>query len=171
MIHSMTGEEHTVSFAGESAPFDTGPAMRIVEDMSPVTASDIIPLLQRIQEEYDYLPRDVVLAVAERAGLPASRVFGVATFYEQFHLSPRGRHLIRCCRGTACHVRGGANIIQALEREIDVKEGGTTEDQRFTFATVACLGTCFLAPVIMVDDDYYGKVSPVKIKKILDRYE
>jgi len=171
MIHSMTGEEHAVSIAGESAPLDTDPAMRIVEEMSPVTSGDIIPLLQRIQEEYGYLPRDIVLAVAERTGLPASRIFGVATFYEQFHLSPRGRHLIRCCRGTACHVRGGKNIIEALEREMNVKEGGTTEDLRFTFETVACLGTCFLAPVIMVDDDYYGKVSPGKIKKILDRYK
>jgi NADH:ubiquinone oxidoreductase subunit E len=143
----------------------------IVEQMKPITSSDIIPLLQKLQDAYGYLPREVVLDVCERTGLPASRVFGVATFYEQFHLEPRGRHLIRCCRGTACHVRGGKNIILALERELGVKEGGTTKDMRFTFETVACLGTCFLAPVIMVDDDYFGKVSPGKIKKILGQYK
>jgi len=109
--------------------------------------------------------------VCERTGLPASRVYGVATFYEQFHLEPRGRHLIRCCRGTACHVKGSKNIAGAIERALGVSEGGTTEDRRFTFETVACLGTCFLAPVIMVDADYYGTVAPGKVKRILDRYE
>jgi NADH:ubiquinone oxidoreductase subunit E len=143
---------------------DNGPALRIVDEMSPVTDRAIIPLLQRLQDEYGYVPREVVLDVCERTGLPASRVYGVATFYEQFHLEPRGRHL-------ACHVKGGKNIAGAIERALGVSEGGTTEDRRFTFETVACLGTCFLAPVIMVDDDYYGTVAPGKVKRILDRYE
>jgi len=150
---------------------DPGPALRIVEEMQPVTSNDLIPLLQKLQDAYGYLPREIVLDVCERTGLPASRVFGVVTFYEQFHLEPRGRHLVRCCRGTACHVRGGKRIIETLERELGVTEGGTTADGRFTFGTVACLGTCFLAPVIMVDDDYHGRVSPGKIKNILDRYK
>jgi NADH-quinone oxidoreductase subunit E len=150
---------------------DLAPANEILDAMSPLTSSDIIPLLQRLQDAYGYLPRDVVLAVCDRTGLPASRVFGVATFYEQFHLQPRGRHLIRCCRGTACHVRGGKGIIQAIERELGVKEGGTTDDSRFTFETVACLGTCFLAPVNMVDDDYHGQVTPGRIGDILERYQ
>ena len=150
---------------------DLAPAQRIVAEMSPLRSTDIIPLLQRLQDAYGYLPREVVLAVCEETGLPASRVFGVATFYAQFHLKPRGRHLVRCCRGTACHVRGGKNVIRALERELGVPEGGTTPDHRFTFETVACLGTCFLAPVVMVDGDYYGKVAPAGIRKILDKYQ
>jgi NADH-quinone oxidoreductase subunit E len=150
---------------------DVGPAERVLEAMAPVSSGDIIPLLQRLQEAYGYVPRDIVLEVCERTGLPASRVFGVATFYEQFHLEPRGRHLVRCCRGTACHVKGAKNIAGAIARALGVGEGGTTPDRRFTFETVACLGTCFLAPVVMVDDDYFGQVAPAKIRRILDRYE
>jgi NADH-quinone oxidoreductase subunit E len=157
--------------AQTAPPVDMGPALRILEEMQPITESSAIPLLQRIQSSYGYLPREVVLEVCERTGLPASRIFGVATFYEQFHLAPRGRHLVRCCRGTACHVRGGHGVAQAVQRELGVEGGDTTEDLRFTFETVACLGTCFLAPVIMVDGDYYGNVRPGKISSILDRYE
>jgi NADH:ubiquinone oxidoreductase subunit E len=150
---------------------DPKAARTILDAMSPVTSSDIIPLLQRLQDAYGYVPRDIVLDVCERTGLPVSRVFGVATFYEQFHLEPRGRHLVRCCRGTACHVKGAKNIAAAVSRHLGVSEGGTTDDRRFSFETVACLGTCFLAPVVMVDDDYFGQVAPAKIKRILDRYE
>ena len=138
--------------------------------MSPVREGDIIPLLQRLQDEYGYLPRDVILAVAQRTGLPASRIYGVATFYAQFHLKPRGRHTIRCCRGTACHVKGSKDIAEAIKRALGVDEGGTTADGRFTFETVACLGTCFLAPVIMVNDDYYGSVTQAQVKKALAKY-
>ena len=148
---------------------DMGPALRIIEEMAPVYSGHVIPLLQRLQDAYGYVPRDVVLEVCERTGIPPSRVFGVATFYAQFRLEPRGRHLIRCCRGTACHVRGSKNIADALRRELGVEDGGTTADRRFTFEIVACLGTCFLAPVIMVNDEYYGQTTPVKVKKILER--
>ncbi len=150
---------------------DLGPALQIVEEMSPVTAGDIIPLLQRLQDAYGYLPREVVLDVCQRTGLPASRVFGVATFYSQFCLEPRGRHLVRCCRGTACHVKGSKRVIQSLRRELGVEEGGTTKDLRFTFETVACLGTCFLAPVVMVGEDYYGDMTADRAKKILEQYK
>ena len=92
------------------------------------------------------------------------------TFYEQFHLEPHGRHTIRCCRGTACHVRGGANILKAVKQALGVEPGETTEDMRFTFETVACLGTCFLAPAMMVNNDYYGHLNARKIKSILDGY-
>jgi NADH-quinone oxidoreductase subunit E len=157
--------------AGARGAADRSPAMRIVEQMSPASSSDIIPLLQRLQEAYGYLPREVVLEVCAKTGLPASRVFGVATFYEQFRLEPRGRHLVRCCRGTACHVKGGRKNIQAVGRELGVREGGTGADGRFTLETVACLGTCFLAPVMMVDGNYYGRVTPGRIKTILDQYK
>ena len=160
-----------MSVTGNAAPPSAGPALKLIDEMSPVQESDIIPLLQRLQDLYGYLPREIILEIASRTGLPASRMFGVATFYAQFYLEPRGRHIIRCCRGTACHVKGGKNIIQAIRRELGINEGGTTEDLRFTFETVACLGTCFLAPVIMVDGDYYGSVRPGEVGKILNKYE
>lgn len=159
-----------MSSAESPVTFDFEPAMRIVEDLSPVTPNHIIPLLQRIQDAYGYLPREVVLEVAARTRLPASRMFGVATFYSQFHLKPRGRHTILCCRGTACHVRGGKAILDTLKKYLGIDEGETTSDLRFTLEAVACLGTCFLAPVIMVDDDYYGRLVPQKLKDILGSY-
>jgi NADH-quinone oxidoreductase subunit E len=159
----------TVAPAAESV--DLAPALKIVEEMSPLREGDIIPLLQRLQDSYGYLPADVVLAVCEETSLPASRVFGVATFYSQFSLEPRGKHLVRCCRGTACHVRGGHRLLNTIERTLGVKDGGTTKDMMFSLETVACLGTCFLAPVMMVDGNYYGQVSPDRIRRILDQYE
>ena len=150
---------------------DMGAALRIIEELSPVTSGDIIPLLQQIQDAYGYLPREVVLEACNRTGLPASRVFGVATFYSQFHLKPRARHLVRCCRGTACHVKGAKQVAQSLQRELGVKEGGTTEDLRFTFETVTCVGTCFLAPVVMVGEDHHGDMTADRAKKILEQYK
>lgn len=150
---------------------EMGPALRIIEELSPVTSSDIIPLLQRLQEAYGYLPREIVLETCQRTGLPASRVFGVATFYSQFHLKPRARHLVRCCRGTACHVKGAKQVARSLQRELGVEEGGTTEDLRFTYESVACLGTCFLAPVVMVGEDYHGEMTADRAKKILEQYK
>ena len=153
------------------ASLDKTAALKICESMGQITSDSLIPILQHIQEAYGYLPAEILLEVSKRTGLNANHMYGVATFYEQFHLKPRGRHTIKCCRGTACHVKGGGEIISALERELNVGEGETTEDMRFTFETVACLGTCFLAPVIMINDDYYGDVKASKIKSILDRYE
>jgi len=150
---------------------DMAPALDIIQEMSPVESGDIIPLLQRLQDAYGYLPSDVVLAVCEETSLPASRVFGVATFYSQFSLEPRGKYLVRCCRGTACHVRGGHRLLGTIERTLGVSDGGTTKDMKFSLETVACLGTCFLAPVMMVDGNYYGQVSPDRVKRILDQYE
>ena len=160
-----------MSGAQATESIDLAPALRIAEEMSPLTCGDIIPLLQRMQEAYGYLPREAVLAVCEETSLPASRVFGVATFYSQFCLEPRGKHLVRCCRGTACHVRGGHRVLDTVEKTLGVKDGGTTKDMLFTLETVACLGTCFLAPVIMVDGTYYGQVSPERLKKVLGLYE
>lgn len=155
----------------QQPPLDKTAAIEICESIGQITSDSLIPILQRIQEAYGYLPAEILMEVSKRTGLHANQMYGVATFYEQFHLEPRGRHTIKCCRGTACHVRGGREIISALERELGVEEGGTTEDMRFTFETVACLGTCFLAPVIMINNDYYGNVKAGKIKAILDKYE
>lgn len=164
-------QEDAMSVAQTAQSVDLAPAMHIVEEMCPVTSGDIIPLLQRIQGAYGYLPKDVVLKVCEETDLPASRVFGVATFYSQFTLQPQGRHLVRCCKGTACHVRGGQRVLDTLQRTLGVSDGETTSDMAFSLETVACLGTCFLAPVLTVDDTYYGQVTPDRLKKVLAQYE
>jgi NADH-quinone oxidoreductase subunit E len=143
---------------------------RILASRPDAGAGDLIPILQEMQKAYGYLPPSVLMAMSSQTGIPASRVFGVATFYEQFYLEPHGRHTIKCCRGTACHVRGGKNIIRTISRTLGLEEGQTTEDMRFTFETVACLGTCFLGPVMMVNNDYYGHMTSNKVKNILERY-
>ncbi len=142
----------------------------ILESMPNAGFGELIPILQKIQESYGYLPPSVMMAVSDRTGIAASRIYGVATFYEQFYLEPHGRHTVRCCRGTACHVKGGRDIIRAISRILGVQEGETTEDMRFTFETVACLGTCFLGPVMMVNNDYYGHLASNKVRDILERY-
>lgn len=149
---------------------DMGSLDGILDDKPNAGANDLIPILQQIQAEYGYLPKPVLMEMSKRTGIAASQIYGVATFYEQFHLEPRGRHTVRCCRGTACHVKGGPEISEAVERAIGVEAGCTTEDMRFTFETVACLGTCFLAPVIMVNNDYYGHLTASRIGEILERY-
>ena len=150
---------------------DLRPLEEILDARSKVSTNDLCPLLQEIQVVYGYLPPAVLLVMSRRTGIPASQIYGVATFYEQFHLEPHGRHTIRCCRGTACHVRGGQGMIQEVSRVLGISEGQTTDDMRFTFETVACLGTCFLAPVIMVNDDYYGNVKANTINGIVERYK
>lgn len=156
---------------GKAVTLDLEPLGEILASIGSATGNDLIPILQGIQSAYGYLPREVLMALSSETGIPASQIYGVATFYEQFHMEPHGRHTVRCCRGTACHVRGGANIIDAISRYLGVEPGQTTEDMKYTFETVACLGTCFLAPVIMVDDDYHGHLSGSGIPKILDGYK
>ena len=155
---------------GIEAGLKLGPLDEILASMADVGAESLVPILQRVQKAYGHLPRAILMEVSERTGIPASRIFGVATFYEQFHLEPHGRHTVRCCRGTACHVKGGHNIIKAVKQSLGVEPGQTTEDMRFTFETVACLGTCFLAPAMMINNDYYGHLNTRKIKSILERY-
>ena len=131
----------------------------------------LIPVLQQAQDIFGYLPEPVLQKIAEHFRLPLSQVYGVATFYAQFHLEPRGRHVIRVCQGTACHVRGAAKILERVERELGIKPGETTEDLRFTIEPVACLGACGLAPDMMVNDDTHGRLTPDMIPGILDKYE
>ena len=144
---------------------------QILSQRIEITSTDLSPILQEIQSAYGYLPKEVLLELSQRTGIPASQIYGVATFYEQFHLQPHGKHTVRCCRGTACHVKGGHGIIQAVKRHLGIEEGETTEDMRFTFDTVACLGTCFLAPVMMIDNDYYGNMTPGKVRSLLEGYK
>ena len=130
----------------------------------------LIPILQEAQAIYGYLPEEVLATISRGLKIPVSRVYGVVTFYSQFYLTPRGRHTVRVCRGTACHVRGGKNIRKAVEQFLDLGENETTPDFKFTFETVACLGACALAPVLLVDKNYYGKLTPAKVEKVLKQY-
>ncbi|MCL2864380.1 MAG: NADH-quinone oxidoreductase subunit NuoE [Lachnospiraceae bacterium] len=122
--------------------------------------SQLIPILQQLQESYGYLPEDVIERLAKRTGIFASKIIGVATFYSQFRLEPVGKHIIKVCFGTACHVNGAENIADALCHELGIKIGGTTEDKAFTIESVACIGCCSLAPVIMIDDETHGRLTP-----------
>jgi len=150
---------------------DLAPALTVLDNLAPVDRGHTMPLLQAIQNDYGYLPRQILLEVSERTGIPASHLYGVATFYAQFYLEEHGRHTVRVCRGTACHVRGRQIIQDAVNETLGVSPGQTTEDRRFSLETVACVGTCFLAPVVVVDHDYFGSVNPDKVAEILSEYE
>lgn len=156
---------------------DLNPAQGIIEEfrrnLDPATGgieTRLIPLLQEIQEMYNYLPRPVLDLMCRETGIPASRVHGVITFYAQFSTTPRGRHTIRCCQGTACHVKGSERISERIREELGIEDGETTGDMRYTFENVACLGTCFLAPVMMIDGDYYGNLTSDRVPEILSEY-
>lgn len=131
----------------------------------------LIPLLQKVQEKFGYIPPAAVQPIADSLSLSPSQVQGVITFYAQFSLEPRGRNIVRVCRGTACHVRGGRTILKAVKQNLGIDEGETSGDLKFTLETVACLGTCFLAPVMMVNRSYFGKLVPPKVRSILSQYE
>ena len=130
----------------------------------------LIPILQEIQAIYGYLPKEALVRVSEAMKIPLSRIYGVVTFYAQFYLTPRGRHTIRVCRGTACHVRGGRSVLNIVKDSLGIEDGETTEDLQFSLETVACLGTCFLAPVMMVNRSYYGKLAPERVPSILEKF-
>lgn len=130
-------------------------------------SSNLIPLLQAVQNEYGYLPEQALREVARYTRTPESRVFGVATFYAQFHLTPQGRHRVQVCRGTACHVRGGGRILAEAKRLLGLKEGETSDDLEYTLETVACIGACALAPCMMIDDEVHGRLNTFKAAAIL----
>lgn len=133
--------------------------------------SNLIPLLQDIQEVYGYIPEDAMNEVSEFLGMPLSAVYGVATFYNQFRLSPLGKNVIRVCRGTACHVKDSANILAAIEIVLGISVGETTRDKLFTLEEVACIGACSIAPVININEEYYGRLKVKEIPKIIKKYQ
>lgn len=130
----------------------------------------LIPVLEEAQVALEYLPVSVQKKVAKELSLPFSRVYGVVTFYSFFTMTPRGRHTVRVCLGTACYVRGGKALADALRKEFGVEEGGTTPDRRFTYESVRCLGACGLGPVVVVDEDVHGRMKPSKLKDVLIQY-
>jgi len=133
--------------------------------------SDVIAMLQDIQKQERYLPESELRMLAERVGMSPGRVYALATFYKAFGLKPRGRNLIKVCMGTACHVGGGSLILDKLTRDLEVEAGEMTRDGRFTVEPVRCVGCCGLAPVVVVNEDFYGKVTQRKTSRILENYK
>ena len=131
----------------------------------------LVSILQDIQAEYRYLPEKALLQVSETMGIPASRVYDVATFFRAFSLKPRGKHIIDVCLGTACHVRGGHRVLESMERCLGVERGQMTEDGKFTLETVNCMGCCAVGPAVKIDGDYYGRMSADKVNDLLAKFD
>jgi NADH-quinone oxidoreductase subunit E len=131
-----------------------------------------IPILQEVQAIEGYISKDTIREISEGTGIPSAELYGIVTFYSMFRLEPQGRNIIRICKGTACHVSGADNLGSMLKTVLDLKDGAsTTKDGRVTLLVVACLGCCSLAPVMMVNEETYGKLTSDKLEKILDKYE
>ncbi len=155
---------HEKSHQGET--IDLSGVERILEKYKN-TRGALIPILQTVQAEYGYLPEPAVNLIAERLNIGTSEITGVATFYAQFHLTQRGRHIIKVCCGTACHVKGAKKVAEKLSETLEISVGMTTKDKLFTLEEVACLGACSLAPVMMIDEDVHGKLASDTVGDII----
>jgi NADH-quinone oxidoreductase subunit E len=133
--------------------------------------SALIPILQDVQEVFGYVPEEELHNIARHTRLPISRVYGVATFYNQFRLTPLGKNVIRVCRGTACHVKGSLDILTTMETELGIKSGGTTKDLQFSIETVACMGACSIAPVISINEEFFGGLTVKQVQKLIASYK
>lgn len=128
----------------------------------------LILLLQKVQGELGYVPEEAILGISHKLGIAASEVFGVLTFYAQFRLTPQGRNVVRVCRGTACHVRGSPRILRVVERCLGIRAGETSPDLEYTLESIACFGSCSLSPVMVVNEDIYGRLTPERALQILE---
>ncbi|MBC7230284.1 MAG: NAD(P)H-dependent oxidoreductase subunit E [Actinobacteria bacterium] len=133
------------------------------------TEESLLAILQDFQREFHYVPEEGIRRLSEVIGVPASKIYAMGTFYKALSLTPRGRHTIKVCTGTACHLKGAPQILEALERELKVKRNGTTEDGEFTLECVNCVGACAMAPVTLVDDVYHGQTRPSKIMDVVKK--
>ncbi|MFH1429571.1 MAG: NADH-quinone oxidoreductase subunit NuoE [Candidatus Margulisiibacteriota bacterium] len=140
---------------------------KIKEKYAYAHRDSLIPILQDIQEEYGYLPREAMIEVSGLLGVPVSKVYGVATFYNQFRFTPVGKYHIQICRGTACHVKGSLSLLDVLRQELNIEPGQTTRDGLFTLDTVACIGACGLAPVMAVNGEFYARLTDKKVSQII----
>jgi NADH-quinone oxidoreductase subunit E len=131
----------------------------------------LVSILQDIQTEHHYLPKEALDEVVALLDIPASQVYSVATFFKAFSLTPRGRHLIKVCLGTACHVRGAAKVVDKMELDLSIKRTETTPDMRYTLETVNCVGCCALGPMVMIDEKYHGQITSDKVSPLLAKYE
>jgi NADH-quinone oxidoreductase subunit E len=161
--------EEPVKLIEKKEPVDLKMAYEILADFDE-KSSNLITLLQEIQSTYGFLSEEVLELIAVETGIKEAKIYGVATFYTQFRMKPIGKHLIMVCKGTACHVNGAAKIEAAVKECLDVEEGDITADGLFTYITVACLGCCSLAPVMMVDEHTHAKLTPASVKTILEGY-
>lgn len=153
------GHGQTATAVAPEPPIDWQRLDRILEEFKGQKGA-VIPILQRAQDVCGYLPRQVLAYISKKTLIPLTQLYGVATFYAQFHLHRRGRHLVRVCDGTACHVRGSAKNIEAVHKDLGVAPGSTSPDYKLTFEIVYCLGSCGLAPVAVVDGKVYGRLGP-----------
>ena len=142
----------------------------LLERYPNASRDSLIPILQEVQEELGYLSRDAVVEIGKHLRLPASKIYGVATFYNQFRFQPTGKYHIMICRGTACHVKGSALVLAALENDLKIKAGETTDDGLFSIEVVACIGACGLAPVLSINGEIYAGMDEAKVKAVLDSY-
>ena len=154
----------------EEQELDLIPLYEALEDYKTQKGA-VIPALQKAQEIYGWLPPEVLRLVANQMSVSLSQIYGVATFYSQFYLQRRGRHIIRQCDGTACHVRGAARIIEGVEKHLGIQAGDTTPDYKYTYEVVYCLGSCGLSPVAMIDDRVVGHLVPEKMIELIDELE
>jgi NADH-quinone oxidoreductase subunit E len=130
----------------------------------------LVAILQDIQVEYNYLPKESLTLISEGLDIPLTQVYSVATFFKAFSLKPRGRHIINVCLGTACHVRGAGRVLEEIGRQLDIKPGESTEDFKFTMETVNCVGACALGPIVIIDGKYSGEMKPDRVKTLLESY-
>lgn len=130
----------------------------------------LVQLLLDIQSELNWLPKEAIEQISKKFQVPVSQVYRIASFYKAMSLAPRGKHMVNVCLGTACHVRGGPRIMDKAEDSLEIRAGETTKDMKFTLERVNCLGCCALGPVIVVDDEYYGKLTPAKVEEVLKSY-
>ncbi|MBN2032618.1 MAG: NADH-quinone oxidoreductase subunit NuoE [Deltaproteobacteria bacterium] len=144
---------------------------KIIEETYGSDKENLIMMLQGIQGRYNYIPRPALAYLAEKTGVPLSRIYGIATFYATFSLEPRGRNLITVCLGTACHVRGAKRVQEQIEQLLHISNGQTTEDGSFTLESVRCIGCCSLGPVVKINEDVHARLSPDQVAKTLERYE
>jgi NADH-quinone oxidoreductase subunit E len=151
----------------EEEKLDLAPLQAVLEEYKARRGA-VIPVLQKAQEIYGWLPKEVLEIVSKEMRVPLSQIYGVVTFYSQFYLTRRGRHIVRQCDGTACHVKGSARIIDTVQHHLAIKAGETTPDYRVTYEVVYCLGSCGLAPVAMVDDKVVGHLVPESMVEIVD---
>lgn len=154
----------------EQETLDLAPLYEMLKEYKAQRGA-VIPALQKAQAIYGWLPKEVLEVVSQEMRVPLSQIYGVVTFYSQFYLTRRGRHICRQCDGTACHVKGAAGIVDAVEKHLGVEAGETTPDYRVTFEVVYCLGSCGLAPVAMIDDKVIGHLVPERMVDVLDKLE
>jgi NADH-quinone oxidoreductase subunit E len=132
--------------------------------------SQLVAIMQDIQAEYNYLPKAELVKLSKKMDIPLSQIYSMATFFKAFSLKKRGKHVINVCLGTACHVRGSANVLDRITTNLHIDRGETTQDSKFTLETVNCIGACALGPVITIDGEYYGQMNPEKVDKLLGQF-